>query len=309
MTVDFDGLRDECRSSIVKNQRYRLLRRYRASLLANGNDLISSYLELDIVAPLQSELMNAVTRYDAAIIYSPPSIFDSALEEYIRRCPDLSKLVLPAVTVIGEGTVMAMLSTLSEFNLAILESLKIYTPSSRAVVYTSLVRFLFGIGYTENPSPLMGTSEENFEFLRICQCFAGQTVKDLALANSIAKNYTPGLPLGSLFKSKNIDILKPMEFVTNPIDLMQYVHEILGSLAKLFGPSDEFLSFDDTLTLLLALLSINPPGNAIPIAKFVTKWEPVQISSVVSLAKNYFVVAVEHIQLFGRKLFDEEVQA
>jgi hypothetical protein len=211
------------------------------------------------------------------------------------------KLVAPAVAVIGEGTVMAMLSTLSEFNLAILESLKIYAPSSRAVVYTSLVRFLFGIGYTVNPRPLMGTDEENLDFLKICRCFAGQTVKDLVLANSITKNYTPGLPLGSLFKSTKVDMLKPMELVTNPIDLMHYVHTILGSLARLFATSDQFLSFDDTLTLLLALLSINPPGNAIPIAQFVVKWEPVQISSVVSLAKNYFVVAVEHIQLFGRQ--------
>jgi hypothetical protein len=30
-------------------------------------------------------------------------------------------------------------------------------------------------------------------------------------------------------------MLKPMEFMTNPIDLMNYFHQVLGALAQLFG--------------------------------------------------------------------------
>jgi hypothetical protein len=98
-------------------------------------------------------------------------------------------------------------------------------------------------------------------------------------------------------------MLKPMEFMTNPIDLMNYVHHVLGELAQLFGVgvTEMFLSFDDTLTLFLALMSLSPPANAIGIAEFVTLWEPVQVSSLLSLTKNYFVCAVEHIQRFGRE--------
>jgi hypothetical protein len=48
-------------------------------------------------------------------------------------------------------------------------------------------------------------------------------------------------------------------------------------------------------------MSLSPPANAIGIAEFVTLWEPVQVSSLLSLTKNYFVCAVEHIQRFGRE--------
>jgi hypothetical protein len=95
-------------------------------------------------------------------------------------------------------------------------------------------------------------------------------------------------------------MLKPMEALTNPIDLMHYVHKILGTLATGFAAGEQFLSFDDTLTLLLALLSLSPPVNAIAISAFVMKWETVQLSSVLSVGKNYFIAAVEHIRMLGQ---------
>jgi hypothetical protein len=156
-----------------------------------------------------------------------------------------------------------------------------------------------------NPAPLTGPADESALFLVYCDLFAHQTVRDLVLSESITKSFTPGLPIPSLFKSKKVDMLKPMEFMTNPIDLMNYVHQVLGALAQLFGTgiTEMFLSFDDTLTLFLALMSVSPPAFAIGIAEYVTIWEPVQTSGLLSLTKNYFVCAVEQIQRFGRERF------
>jgi hypothetical protein len=145
----------------------------------------------------------------------------------------------------------------------------------------------------------MGLETENNGFLRACAAFAGQTVSDLRLPHDLTQKVTVGLPLSSLFKLKHVEMLKDMELMTNPIDLMFHVHVTLGQLARLFANKEQFLSFDDTLTLLLAVMSLSPPVNAIAIARFVVKWEQVQLSSVVQLAKNYFVAAVEHIQMFG----------
>jgi hypothetical protein len=223
------------------------------------------------------------------------------LEDYIRYNPELSILVKPAATVVAEGTPMALLSTLSEFNLAIMGCLKINSGPARAVVYTSLVRFLFSVGYTLNPAQLNGRDEENLAFLNACEKFSEQTVRDLALTKVITQDYTPGLKVASLFKSKQVEMLKPMESMCNPIDLMYYVHKILGTLATYFASQEQFLSFDDTLTLLLALMSLCPPTNAVAIASFVTKWDCVQLSSLVSIAKNYFVAAVEQILVYGEK--------
>jgi hypothetical protein len=297
--ADCEPLEAVARRRITLDPDYQVCRSRRHKFLCKGRSLISHSVTMDILAVLQAEVLRAIADYEPSTTYSPPGPFDGLLEEYIRRSPDLSILVIPAATVVAEGTTMAMMSTLSEFNLAVLKPLGINSAPVRAIVYTSLVRFLFGIGYTVNPAQLLGKTDDNAKFLMACDRFAAQTVRDLVLTKAITQQYTPGLTVRSMFRSKQVDMLRAMETMTNPIDLMYYVHTILGSLASFFASTEKFLSFDDTLTLLLALMSISPPGNAIAIAAFVSKWEPVQLSSVVSVAKNYFVAAVEQIQLFG----------
>jgi hypothetical protein len=287
------------RRAITSSVEYQKLRANRHRFLTKSRAIITRNLRADALTVLQTEVLNAIALYDDPVSYSRPCGFDTILEEYIRYNPDLSVMVMPAAMVVAEGTSMALLSTLSEFNLAIMGCLKISSGPARAVVYTSLVRFLFAVGYTLNPAQLGGTVDENIAFLNACDKFSEQTVRDLVLTSVITQHFTPGLPVASLFKSKQVNMLKPMESMTNPIDLMHYVHEILGTLATFFASKEQFLSFDDTLTLLLALMSLSPPANAIAISSFVSKWSEVQLSSVVTISKNYFVAAVEQILVYG----------
>jgi hypothetical protein len=94
-----------------------------------------------------------------------------------------------------------------------------------------------------------------------------------------------------------------MELLTNPIDLMNYMHRALRALAQYFwsGTEDFSMSFDDTMPLFLPLMLLIPPANALGIAEYVNLWESVQISGVLSLTKTYFVCAVGRIQGFGRE--------
>jgi hypothetical protein len=197
-------------------------------------------------------------------------------------------MIAPAALIIADGPATALIPTLGEFNLAIVKRLGITTGAPRAVVYTSLVRCLFAASYAARPGPLIGVADENARLLIACERFARQTVRKLKLSEAITRNYTPGLPLGSLFNQKQVGLLREMEWMTNPIDLVNHVNAILGKLAVHFARNGEFLSFDDTLTLMLALLSISPPGNAIVIASFLAKWERVQLSKIVVQAKDFF---------------------
>jgi hypothetical protein len=295
-----DDLESATRKKVTTDGRYQRLRFERIRYLSKAGKVIENHLRTSTLSLLQREVLTAVANYEPTISYSRPGPFDSLLEEYVHSTPELAALVLPAAMVVAEGTPLALLATLSEFNVAVMTCLKITSAPARAVVYTSLVRFLFGVAYTLNWTELSGDMEQNISFLKTCDRFASQTVRELVLTKVITKNFTPGLPVASMFKSKQVNMLKPMEVMTNPIDLMYYVHQILGTLATCFAAGEHFLSFDDILTLLLALLSLSPPVNAIAIAAFVQKWESVQLSSVVSVAKNYFVAAVEQIQIFGQ---------
>jgi hypothetical protein len=296
-----DGLEAEMRRDIRADVCYEKLRVHRHALLTKARGMICVNMRMEPLALLQTEVLAAIAVYDAQVNYSMPCRFDEILVDYIRSCPELSGMVNPAAAVIAEGTPMALLSTLSEFNLAMMSRLKINSEPARAVVYTALVRFLFGVGYTLNHAQLMGSDKENCAFLKACEKFSEQTVRELVLTKVITQNYTPGLTVASLFKSRQVDMLKPMEAMSNPIDLMHYVHDTLGKLATYFASSEQFLSFDDILTLLLALMSLSPPANAIAIGAFVTKWDSVQLSDMVSIAKNYFVAAVEQILIYGQE--------
>jgi hypothetical protein len=298
-TVALRTLSQEWRAATVKSEVYDKMHHDRTRLSVFARCLCSSSAEHDLVRTIQSEMISAVGRYDSTFCYSPPSQFDDLLEGFIEKDPLLRDMVLPAAVIIAEGTPGALMSTLGEFNIALLSRLGITAGAPRAVVYTSLVRYVFGIAYAISPGSLLGTMQENSEFLVACELFAKQRVRDLKMSDVITRHYTPGLPIGSLFNQKQVRLLRAMELMTNPIDLMNHVNEILTTLAGHFAGSEGFLSFDDTLTLLLALLSTSPPGNAIPITTFVAKWERVQLSKAVAFAKDYFVAAVDQIRKFA----------
>jgi hypothetical protein len=91
----------------------------------------------------------------------------------------------------------------------------------------------------------------------------------------------------------------PMQLMTNPIDLMHHVMVTLRELAAGFAADEGCLSFDNTLRLLMALVSLRPPSNAI--ASFLGKWEAVQLCSLLTHAMNYFIVAVRQLREYGKQ--------
>jgi hypothetical protein len=93
------------------------------------------------------------------------------------------------------------------------------------------------------------------------------------LRQSIAKTFTLGLQVPSLFKSKQVDLLKQMEYITHPVDLMTNAHSILFLLAQYFGIEEGFLTFDDTLIMLFGLTSIGLTANSVSIVKFFREME------------------------------------
>jgi hypothetical protein len=269
------------------NRRHCLSRMFQENLASNR--------ERDLLRELRFGLVQAASEYDSELRYAPVHDFDSLLEDYLMQDPVIKPTIEAAAWVIVEGTPQNLLSTLGELNIITLNQLRITAGPPRTVVYTVLVRYLFGIAYALSPGELMGSQEESFEFLRACEAFSMQTVRDLNLSDVIVRRYTPGLQISSLFKSKQIALLMPMEVMTNPIDLMHHVMVVLGALASTFGADEGCLSFDDTLLLLMAVMSLHPPSNAIAIASFLRKWEGVQLCALMSGAMNYFVVAVQQL--------------
>jgi hypothetical protein len=268
--------------------------------------MIGQQPQHDWSVALRSGIVTACCCLDSDLLYTPPSPFDSQLEEYIRHDQFLMSVLLPAALIITDGAPASLMSTIGELNKTILGSLGITGGPPVTVVYISLVRILFDLAYTENSEALSGDSQANSDFLIACELFGRQTVRQLRLCETITRKYTPGLGIASLFNSKQVGLLRPMEWMTNPIDLLYWVNQSLLQLAKYFASQAGFLSFDDTLGLMLALLSIGPPSNSIAIVAFLRTWQCVPLSQSLLHAANIFTVAVEHILAFGRAQLSDQ---
>lgn len=303
-TPDTIGLYEKWKVDAKRRLRDPELRRLelaRNRLKSALNRSIPKVLLGNIIENLKQKLVEATASYDSELCYAACSPFDYVFEEFIRCDKSLSGMVIPTAQIIIEGTSTALLSTIGEFNIAVLGKMNVHTDMAKVITYTALIRLVFSTAYTTDPRILAGTLEENERFMQACDRYGKQTVRDLCLSDPITKNYTKGLHVASLFRAKQVEILKPIEMMTNPIDMIMHVHHILNKLATFFAGNEGFISFDDTLTLLLALLSVSPPVNAVAISRFLMKWACVQISSLVNVAMNYYLAAVEQMQMFNKE--------
>jgi hypothetical protein len=294
---------DAWRKELARVPSYKRDRRHRKALFASAAHIIDAYFRRDLVIQIQGAIVLAAQTFDKDISYCPPSEFDQLIEEYVRETPALYARVNPTAALIIEGKTAEMAAQLGALNLAVTDNLGLRLGQPRTIVYISLVRFLFGVAYALKPDILTGDLEKHLEFLKYCDMFSRQSVRDLALSEPIAVLFTPGLPIATMFRSRQVAWLAPMEFMTNPIDLLYHIHVVLGNLAGYFGKGvkEQFLCFDDTLSLMLALMSLSPPANVLAIAAFLIQWEPIQVSNVLSLVMNYLIAGVEQMVAFGRE--------
>lgn len=274
-----------------EREKFKRLVHYKTGIASKVDSLVVQNLKIEIVA--------ATAGYDMQVGYAAPSTFDDVIAAYISTQELLRSMIVPMAEIVANGSLASFLSTIGTFNIALLDRLNVSCSTAKMLTYTSVVRIVFDAAYVVDEKALCGDHDENERFLAACEKFSRQSVKQLCLSDSIAKGYTAGLPIASMFNAKHVNLLRSVEYMTNPIDIAFQVHNSLTTLAKVFGGCETCLSCDDMMTLLLALMSNGPPINAIPVAKFLRKWEGIQVSALARASQSYFIAAVEQIQRFG----------
>ena len=292
--VDLNDFVNDTQETFKNNEDYLRIKFQRRSITRKVSRIQMLPAESDIIESIRSGILTAVNLYDDNLTYSPPSEFDNLIYLYIMASK-FKSMVFSIANFIAYGHADdAFLNTIGEFTNDLYVSLKLNSNTAQVIIFTSAIRFLFDEAYVIQ-SDLRGYNKANAEFLVKCDIFSRQPARELKLSSDIESYYTPGLPITSLFKSKQQMLLKDMEYMTNPIDLMVRVHVVINSLAQYFGSEIGVLSFDDTLTLFLGLMSLSPPANAFAIAKFVEKWSDLQLSDVIRNSQNFYTVAIDHI--------------
>lgn len=292
--VNVEDFINDVGETVSKNKEYSGIKKKRCAISSKIMRLQIKPTQLDIAESIRSGVLAASQVYDDDLTYCPPSEFDELLALYIMTTQKRSMIVSIANFIAYGKPDEAFFNTIGEFTNDLYTQLKFNSSTAQVIIFTSTIRFLFDEAYVIK-SDLRGYNKANAEFLVKCDLFSKRPARELKLSSDIEAYYTPGLPITSLFKSKQQSLLKELEYMTNPIDLMVRVNDVIKTLAQFFGSEIGVLSFDDTLTLFLGLMSLSPPANAVAIAKFVEKWSELLLSDVTKNSKNFYFAAIDHI--------------
>ena len=304
ISIDIHAFQQDTAATFAKNKEYMRLKKKRQAVSIQISRFSVIPNQAEIFQCIRKEILNTGLRYQENIMYSPPSEFDQKVALYIQLSP-LNTMVFPIANFIAYGKPDDALYAIGEFTNYLYNLLQLKNETAQVIIYTAALRFLFDESYVIK-SDLRKYKSANALFLEKCDAFSKKPAKDLELSNDIESYYTPGLPIASLFKTKQVNFLKQLEYMTNPIDLMVNVHIVINQLAQFFESEVGVLSFDDTLTLFIGLLSLSPPANAISIIRFVEKWNNAQLSDVIKTAKNFYVAACGHLMNVDKYLHPSE---
>jgi hypothetical protein len=267
---------------------------------------IARHFPVPDYAKLARDILNrCFFKMDTDQLYAKPSPFDSILPYYIETS-ELKCMVNPTAMGIVHGSVEGSLAAIASFADLISEQL-ISGPerSGTVICYCALVRFLFDEAYVLG-GELNRFGPENATFLTRCELVKNYSIHRLTLPDRIKANYTPKMLLDSLFRPKQLRVFASLGRLTNPADLLYKLHQGYLSIAKHFTGDNDPLTFDETTTILMGVLAVNPIPNIIALARFLKKWMTLSLVQGADDTVELFIAAVERILPLNGGGEDEE---
>ncbi|OHT09919.1 hypothetical protein TRFO_04477 [Tritrichomonas foetus] len=252
----------------------------------------------DTRTAMRTSLVTALrSNYDYETKYVTPTIVDTVLPYFLKDAA-YSCMIEPIIEQILLESVSSLVVTISEFTDMFYEDIgysnDYSTNTMKYICYTTIVRYFFDEAYLRKP--LLSLHEDkNQIFLEKCEIFAQTNIGDLNIPERIKKQYVAYLPATSLFREQHLDILTDMQYMNNPLDIMLSLLAAQKQIAKYFKDDEQPLTFKETATLMLVLMSVSPPINAVSIALFLKKWGDIHLLPECEQAKDIFIAAVELI--------------
>lgn len=282
------------KESIAQMQSDPQFKRYiwmKAAIENKVKDIVKNHPANPVNKMIRVTLQKALIKYDPKEKYVPNTPFDIVLPFYVEQ-KKYKAMIKSTIDQITEQSVKSSLVTIAEMASKIKS--EITKPDDAAenqyVIYIGLVRYLFGESYIEKPTLAMN-NKANMEFLNKCTMFSNATVQSLALPQSVKKNFTPHLPVRSIFKENLLKIMNGIDFMTNPIDIMVRISRARILILKSF----QGLKPNDVKTIMTILIALNPPMNAVTIAVFLKKWADIALTDDMKAARDIFIEGVQMI--------------
>ena len=296
--ADYEEFVKTMKKKISTNKTLLTLRFYKDALVNKVNGIAMKYTVGNLIEPVKRSIQQAFFEFDQSLNYVKNKDLDNAVSVYLHHS-HYSSMLYPISRVIADGDVKPALIALSELTELVNADLKCGHPTAKLILYISVVRAVFEEAYTIFPE-LNRFAKANAAFREKCETFASKTVGEIAqlLPKDVTKGYTKGLEVRTMFRKKQIGYMKEMEIMLNPIDLMIHIYKSVNALRTYFMCDAGSLTFRETNTLVLILLSVSPPSNTVSIARFLDHWKDLVLLPAVSKYIENFIGAVELLYSF-----------
>lgn len=258
---------------------------------------------------MREQLNSAFFKYDQQYYYAPPTYIDMITPFYLENSP-FKEMIEPTIVAFTDGQPDSAIVTVTSLADVIMEDLELsntVSEGNRYIIWTSLLRYFFDEAYARRQD-LSKFDDANTLFVEKCDLYSNQSIGDLNLPKHISQRFNPYYLAPSLFRTKHLKNLQEMEFLICPIDIIMKICYSLTDIIKFFSrDANHKLAFDDTKVLLLVLVSISAPSNAVAIARFLHKWREICINDDMIKAVNTFIASVKVIYSI-EEIVDEENQ-
>jgi hypothetical protein len=295
----------DMQAAIDRNPKLGKFRFMKTAIQSKVRSLVDGFPAPDIHRVTRDAFFRTHFVLEEGQLYSAPSVFDNILSFYLGKS-DLKEMIEPTILGILEGSIEGTLVTIA----SLAEMLcSILTPRSSQsltlVCYCSLTRFLFDEAYTRDRE-VSQFVEDDGTFLMKCDVISDCTVRSLRFSQGFKGRYGSKMRVSSLFREKQMSSIAKLGQLTNPIDISVVLQRAYALLLKFFGDSQASVQPADAGMLLLCLVAVNPPSNAVSMARFLKKWTALNLVPAALPAREAFIDAVDQIASMEKPDDDEE---
>lgn len=237
------------------------------------------------------ELANNMFKYDMSIKYSAPSVLDYYVQEYLNRNPKFAPMLDAAATIINMGVVEAAKTTIDELANAVTEQIGRVMDGSSVIISQSILRVIFDICYSSS-SILNSYKAANAEFLRRCNQFIAKSISEAGIPDCIVGGMRKRATVQTLFRNKKMNTFGLIEYMTNPLDMVKHIYNVIQSLDSL---NYNCTLHQEMVILVQCVISVSPPSNAVSAMKFINQWAPTFCSQLLNDSLKLYREAMDRI--------------
>lgn len=294
ISVDCPAVVRACEKQRVGSARYLFLKERRTALLAHASSLAKDYANSCCFTKMNfcRNLLEAVSRFNVELDYSPPSLLDDLLLKYIASTQDAG-VVDGVCLLIKNKSCETVARTLQDLASRLANAFDPpANPTIKKILFTSITRIVFDKDYTTGASILCQYETENEALRRKYVAFRGTKLTTLGLTDELLAKI---MAKPTAFKGARMPEFVGLSFEVNPIDMAYKIYQAVKSYQRIFNDDEPFCEAD-VVGMLFGGLTVSAPFNLAAVNAFLMLWKDTMIvNPILESAVNAFHKACERM--------------